>query len=62
MSEDGGLEEVEESLRAVASCSRRVATSASKASTLTWRASTYACSRWQLTQGTLAAVGMAAIL
>src|SRR5690349_13059194 len=33
------LEEVEESLRAAASCSRRLATSASKASTWFWRAS-----------------------
>src|SRR5947207_3334758 len=53
MSEDGGLDEVEESLRATASCSRRETTSTDKASTC-------ACNRWQLAQGCLVSVSIAA--
>src|SRR5262245_39709322 len=62
MSEEGGLDEVEESLRAAASSSRSAATSACKASTWACNASTCACSRWQLAQGVLASVFIPAML
>jgi len=45
MSEDGGLDEVEESLRAAASCSRRVAASAREASSCRCKPSPCARSR-----------------
>src|SRR3954468_1301306 len=48
MSEEGGLEEVEESLRAAASCSCSPATVASNCSSL-------ACKRWHSAQGVAAA-------
>src|SRR4051794_29167735 len=55
MSEEGGLDEVEESVRAAASCSRNWAISAC-------RASTCACNRWQLAHGLLLAGSIPAIL
>src|SRR5512135_2726050 len=50
MSEDGGLEEVEESLRAAASCWPSWATTCLRAASSASRASTRACSRRQLGQ------------
>src|SRR4051812_9133773 len=54
-SEDGGLDEVEESLRALASCSRSSTISACKASTCV-------CNRRQPAHGVEVAVSMPAIL
>src|SRR5262245_42511984 len=51
MSEEGGLEEVEESLRAEASCSCRRATVACRASIWTHCASSCSCKRWHPGQG-----------
>src|SRR5271165_219757 len=62
MSEDGGLEEVEESLRAAARTSRRRASSEETESSLACSALTCTCSRWQFAQGLLAAVSIAAVL
>src|SRR4051794_13896455 len=57
MSEDGGLEEVEESFRAAASCACswakatwRVFSCACWDSNCAWRASSCACNRWQFEQ------------
>ena len=50
MSEDGGLEEVEESFRAAASCAWRRATVASSAFNRASRASNSACKRRQFGQ------------
>jgi len=58
MSEDGGLEEVEESLRAAASCFCNWATVARKASSSARKLSTSACNRWQLAHGGRGAVIM----
>src|SRR5512147_3184550 len=53
MSEDGGLDEVEESLRAAASCWPSWATTCLRAASSASRASTRAWSRWQLEQRTI---------
>src|SRR3954470_8947500 len=50
MSDEGGLEEVEESLRAAASCWLSWATIRFRAASSASRASTRAWSRWQLVQ------------
>src|SRR4051794_13758096 len=67
MSEDGGLEEVEESLRAAASCACNWATVAWSWATVVLRASrracwaaSCACNRSQLAQGVVASVPMRA--
>src|SRR5512147_1667294 len=51
ISDEGGLEEVEESLRAAASCWLSRATTSLSATSSASRASTRACNRWQLGQG-----------
>src|SRR5579883_1427613 len=58
MSDEGGLEEVEESLRAAASCSCRRATVACNCSSSTRCCSTCACKRWQPAQGLAAPSAM----
>src|SRR3954464_3222770 len=50
MSDEGGLEEVEESLRAAASCRPSWATTCLRAASSASRASTRACNRRQLVQ------------
>src|SRR5512135_2551676 len=60
MSEDGGLEEVEESFRAAASCLCNWATVAWRASSCARKASTSACNRWQLAHGGMGSVFMEA--
>src|SRR5438034_6699422 len=62
MSEEGGLEEVEEFLATVARSSPSLATSACKASTWVCRSSTHACKRAQLAQGVGAVSFMRRIL
>src|SRR5262245_15314837 len=58
MSEEGGKDEVEESLRAQASCSCSCATVAWRASSCTRRASSCSCKRWHSGQGGAAALAM----
>src|SRR5262249_19727811 len=60
MSDDGGLEELEESLRAAASCRCNWATTARSASNSARKASTSACNRWQLAHGGVMSVVMGA--
>src|SRR4051812_19929392 len=60
MSEEGGLEELEESLRAAASCRCNWATVSTRASNRTCKASSWACSRWQLAHGGGVSVVMSA--
>src|SRR5512135_2539307 len=60
MSEEGGLEEVEESLRAAASCRCNWATVARRVSNAAREASTSACNRWQLVQGGIVSIVMVA--
>src|SRR5437763_12554388 len=61
-SEEGGLEEVEESLRAAASWACTWARVASSPATVAVSASTCACRRWQLAQGVAASTPMLPIL
>ena len=58
MSEDGGFEEVEESLRAAASCACTWARVIWSWAMVAVSASTCACSRWQLAQGVVASAPM----
>src|SRR3954452_17932791 len=67
MSEDGGLEEVEESFRAAASCACswakatwRVFSCACCDSNCAWRVSSCACNRWQFEQECVVPVPIAA--
>src|SRR5262245_37042352 len=60
MSEEGGLDELEESLRAAASCRGNWATTARRASNSPRKASTSACNRWQLAHGGVVSVVMGA--
>src|SRR5205085_5629637 len=67
ISEEGGLEEVEESFRAAASCACswakatwRVFSCACWDSNCAWRASSCACNRWQFEQEGVASALMAA--
>src|SRR3954449_2501144 len=60
MSEDGGLEEVEESLRAAASCACSWAKATWRAFNCACTASSCACNRWQFGQEGVASVPMAA--
>src|SRR5262245_59398193 len=60
MSEEGGLEEFDESLRAAASCRCHWATTARRASNSARRESTSACNRWQLAHGGVMSVVMEA--
>src|SRR5947209_19033241 len=53
MSEDGGLDDVDESLRAAASCRLNWATTCLRAASSAPRTSTRACSRRQLVQRTV---------
>jgi hypothetical protein len=62
MSEEGGLDEVEESLRAEARSSRRRVTSADRSSNLACRALSCPCSRRQFAEEVLLALSMPAIL
>src|SRR6185437_565623 len=57
-SEEGGLEEVEESLRAWASCSWSCARWWRRESTSVWRVCSWFSRRWQLPQGWLALLSM----
>src|SRR5512143_2635687 len=59
MSDEGGLEEVEESLRAAASCWLSRATTSLRAASSASRASTRACNRRQLGQRTASLALMA---
>src|SRR3954451_14817618 len=59
MSEDGGLDEVEESLRAAASCRLSSATTSLRAASSPSSASTRACNRPQLGQSVVSSVLMA---
>src|SRR5262245_10434617 len=58
MSEEGGLDEVEELFLAAANCSRNWVTSASKASTRTCKVSTCACKRLHCRHGCLTGLAM----
>src|SRR4051812_38385415 len=58
MSDEGGLEEAEESLRAEASCACNWATVAVRASRRACRAVSCACNRSQLAQGVVASAAM----
>src|SRR4051812_44666264 len=58
MSEEGGLEEVEESLRAEASCACNWATVAVGAASRACRAVSCACNRSQLAQGVVGSAAM----
>jgi hypothetical protein len=58
MSEEGGLDEVEEFFLAAANCSRSWATSASNASTRVCKACTCACNRWHCRHDCFACLAM----
>src|SRR3954449_7136756 len=60
MSEDGGLEEVEESFRAAASCACSWAKAIWRAFNCACTASSCACNRWQFGQVGVASVPMTA--
>src|SRR3954466_11244008 len=60
MSEDGGLEEVEEPFRAAASCAWRWAKGTSSAFNSTCRSSSCACNRWEFGQEGVASALIAA--
>src|SRR5436309_2715090 len=67
ISEEGGLEDVAESLRAAASCAWswlmvtwRVFSCACWDSDCAWRASSCACNRWQFEQGCVVSAPIAA--
>src|SRR5262249_56786251 len=60
MSEEGGLEEVEESFRAAASWLCNRSTVAWRAATSARKASTSACNLWQLAHGGMASLLMEA--
>src|SRR5271163_3039927 len=55
MSEEGGLDEVVESLRAAASCWRSCSTRARKSATCSCRSRTCRCNSWQPRQGPIPA-------
>src|SRR5512144_3160609 len=59
-SDEGGLEEVEESFRTAASCAWSRWQAVSRASKRAWRASSCACNRWQLGHGAWASASMPA--